>query len=353
MGLHKDLTGTDLHPPGAHKTQHEDGGSDEISLTGLAGSPALGSSTTATTQSPGDNSTKVATTAYVDAAAAAILDGATFTGDVVVPDEAYDATNWNGSMEVPTKNAVRDKIEAIAGAGIPATIVDTKGDLIAATAADTVARLPVGTDGQILYADSGESTGLKWDDAPTGSGGGAMTLLESHTASASAQLDFGTRNAAGQSGALFQSDFDMYVFLLFDILPATNGQKLLIRVSVSAAIDTGNNYTSDAISYRAAGQVTTGAGPGANAMEATVATASSSANEGGVSGEWRLTNPLASTHKKAWGTMRMYESSVPTFVGQLLSHAYNSTSAIDGVRFFFQSGNIASGTIACYGIPKA
>lgn len=71
MPLHKDLTGADLHVPGAHKTQHEDGGSDEISLTGLAGAPLLGSATTAVTQSPGDNSTKVATTAYADAAAAA------------------------------------------------------------------------------------------------------------------------------------------------------------------------------------------------------------------------------------------------------------------------------------------
>lgn len=112
--LHKDLTGADLHAPGAHKTQHEDGGSDEISLTGLAGSPALGSSTTVVTQSQGDNSTKPASTAYVDTAVAAVVDGVTFTGDVVVPDEAYDAAAWNGSLEVPTKNAVRDKIETLA-----------------------------------------------------------------------------------------------------------------------------------------------------------------------------------------------------------------------------------------------
>jgi hypothetical protein len=43
--------------------------------------------------------------------------GDTMTGDLIVPDEAYDATAWNGSLEVPTKNAIRDKIEA----GIPAT----------------------------------------------------------------------------------------------------------------------------------------------------------------------------------------------------------------------------------------
>lgn len=39
---------------------------------------------------------------------------ATFIGDVTVPDEAY-GSGWNGSLEVPTKNAVYDKIETISG----------------------------------------------------------------------------------------------------------------------------------------------------------------------------------------------------------------------------------------------
>lgn len=33
--------------------------------------------------------------------------------DIIVPDEAYDATAWNGNLEVPTKNAIRDKIESV------------------------------------------------------------------------------------------------------------------------------------------------------------------------------------------------------------------------------------------------
>jgi hypothetical protein len=41
-------------------------------------------------------------------------------------------------------------------------IVDAKGDLIGATAADTPARLAVGANGTVLTADSAEATGLKW-----------------------------------------------------------------------------------------------------------------------------------------------------------------------------------------------
>jgi hypothetical protein len=44
----------------------------------------------------------------------------------------------------------------------PLTILDAKGDLISATAADTPARLAVGSNGQVLTADSTASTGLKW-----------------------------------------------------------------------------------------------------------------------------------------------------------------------------------------------
>ena len=50
----------------------------------------------------------------------------------------------------------------VSGSGIAATIVDVKGDLIAATAADTVARLAAGANDTILIADSAQTTGLRW-----------------------------------------------------------------------------------------------------------------------------------------------------------------------------------------------
>jgi hypothetical protein len=39
--------------------------------------------------------------------------------DLVVPDDPYDATTWNGNLEVPTKNAIRDKFESLVASIVP------------------------------------------------------------------------------------------------------------------------------------------------------------------------------------------------------------------------------------------
>lgn len=74
-----------------------------------------------------------------------------------------------------------------ASAAIAKTIVDAKGDIIAATAADTVARLAVGANDTVLTADSSTATGLKWvtpssisyaifnDTKSSGTAGGTFT----------------------------------------------------------------------------------------------------------------------------------------------------------------------------------
>ena len=62
-----------------------------------------------------------------------------------------------------------------------ATAIDAKGDLIAGTGADAFSRLAVGTNGQVLTADSTAATGLKWAAAS----GGGMTLISTTTLSGS------------------------------------------------------------------------------------------------------------------------------------------------------------------------
>jgi len=73
-----------------------------------------------------------------------------------------------------------------ANAAIAKTIVDAKGDIIAATAADTVSRLAVGANDTVLTADSSTATGLKW--ATPSSGG--ITLISETVASSLTSLSF-------------------------------------------------------------------------------------------------------------------------------------------------------------------
>lgn len=46
------------------------------------------------------------------------------------------------------------------------TLIDAKGDLLVGTAADTVARLAVGANDQVLIADSAQAGGVKWGAVP-------------------------------------------------------------------------------------------------------------------------------------------------------------------------------------------
>jgi len=58
---------------------------------------------------------------------------------------------------------------------VQSTLVDAKGDLLVGSAADTIVRLPVGSDGQVLTADAAQASGVKWANA-SASGGNSATF---------------------------------------------------------------------------------------------------------------------------------------------------------------------------------
>lgn len=145
-------------------------------------------------------------------------DGSTpLTGDVTLSE----GTNV-------TLTQVGQDIEIAAaggGSGIPATIVDAKGDLIAASAADTVARLPVGSNDQVLTADSAQTLGVKWATPSSG----ALTLLSTTTLGGA-----GTFDVSSISG----SYNDLILVLIVRGSRSSGTDTLLIRLNN----DSGANY---------------------------------------------------------------------------------------------------------------
>jgi hypothetical protein len=117
----------------------------------------------------------------------------------------------------------------------PLTILDAKGDLITATAADTPARLAVGTNGQVLQADSTAATGLKW---ATAGGGGKVLQVVSNVYSTSKTITSTT-----------MTDTDLTV----SITPTLATSKILVMVTQAYVV---SNTSSSGIFFQGPGHAT-------------------------------------------------------------------------------------------------
>jgi hypothetical protein len=118
------------------------------------------------------------------------------------------------------------------------TILDAKGDLISATAADTPARLAVGTNGQVLTADSATSTGLKWATPAAPASG--LTFIQRSTFS-------NVANTGTTFDGVFTSTYKSYVMVIEEIYAATQADQLHLQFRASGVTTT---TTYDSISHR-------------------------------------------------------------------------------------------------------
>jgi hypothetical protein len=101
-----------------------------------------------------------------------ILEVTAITDDTLTITRAQESTsaathNAGAAVRLNITSALFEELQTEMDTKEPALPLTTKGDLLAFTT--LLARLPVGSDGQYLVADSGEDAGIKWGDISGGS----------------------------------------------------------------------------------------------------------------------------------------------------------------------------------------
>lgn len=256
-----------------------------------------------------------------------------------VTGQLVPAAGTTGQALVKNSNTNYDATWETVSGSSPLT---TKGDVYGYDTAD--ARIPVGSNGQVLTADSTQTLGVKWAAAPSG----GFVLLEQHTASGSASLDFTTA---------ITSSYDEYAIELVDIIPATNGTNILIRFSIDggATYDSGSNYFWDGGSWRAGAGFSQGGGADTS-LDLTAANGLTMSNSAayGASFSLRLINPLggATTYVQVFGKGFMPFVTGPVRVMIEFGGQYTQLTAVNAFQVLSSSGNLASGTVRVYGLAK-
>jgi hypothetical protein len=209
-------------------------------------------------------------------------------------------------------------------------IVDAKGDLIAATAADTPARLAVGTNGQVLTANSSAATGLAWATAASS----GMSLITTQTLS----------GVTSQSvNSCFSSTYQNYIIVL-NAYCATGAALPSLKLRVSGTDATSSYYSSftarswtDTLQSAASGNAGSWDTRPFGEMQA------SSTNPGGT--YLTLFNPFAASNTSFLST---YLNQSTTGAAGTSGGVHNSATSYDG--FTITNAYAMTGTIRVYGL---
>jgi len=202
-----------------------------------ATSIALGGSPTTTTQSAADNSTKVATTAYTDAAVAALADSAPATLNTL--NELAAALGDDASYATTTATALGLKAPLASPTftgtvGLPAGAIGLASMASGSVDEDNLLISNAPTNGYFLSAQSGNSGGLTWAEVDTTIANDAID--SQHYAAGSVDLEHMSVNSV---------DSDQYVDGSIDTAhiadDAVTADKLAnsINTSIAAAATTG------------------------------------------------------------------------------------------------------------------
>jgi hypothetical protein len=125
---------------------------------------------------------------------------------------------------------VDTQMKANADAATQKATLTTKGDIYAATAASTPARLGVGTNGQSLVADSTAATGLAWSTPAAG----GMTLLSTTTLSSTSTTISG-----------ISSSYKNLQIVIFGVNHSTSGQNITLQFNSATTGYFGTTATDD------------------------------------------------------------------------------------------------------------
>jgi hypothetical protein len=194
------------------------------------------------------------------------------------------------------------------------------------------------------------ATGATGSVGATGSGGGGggsstgYVLLEKHTLSSVTEIAFNTRNVTGQSGASFQSDFDVYRLELQDFIISAANLAFQMSTDGGSSYDTSANYAWN--SYLVyIGDAGGGASNGDTDIK-TLQTGRTTSANGVLSGNFEIWNPLGSKEKNMAGLVLLHDVTYGLLTFSVCG-IYYSTSAVNA--FHITAGTF-SGTARLYGL---